>query len=127
MDHYVFSGLTTQNQHIVQNLLSQDVSSLIRTAIHEVLHVHPNQLLGRSRKRQYCDARQMYFTLLRRATDLTFSEIGRTANRHHSTVISSIYAHQSKVAYDLPYQEAYAELCSEISILINRKHVKEEA
>jgi chromosomal replication initiation ATPase DnaA len=92
-----------------------------------VLGIKPEQLQSAARYRHYVDARQMYFSLLRRATDLSLKEIGSTVNRHHSTVIHSLREHKNKVQYDIPYQQAYIELCSEISILINNKHVKEEA
>ena len=126
MDHYVYSGLKDEQQNIIREVLTTDVSYLIQKAIHKVTGIKPAALRSPNRKRELCDARQMYFSLLRRTTDLPLKEIGRTVERHHSTVISSIHTHNAKLQYDEAYQEAYAELCAEINYLITSKHVKED-
>lgn len=126
MDHYVYLGLKDEHQSIIQEVLTTDVSYVIQKAIHKVMGIKPNILRSPCRKRELCDARQMYFSLLRRTTNLPLTEIGRTVGRHHSTVISSIKAHQVKLEYDEAYREAFAELCTEIHYLITSKHVKED-
>lgn len=126
MDHYVYSGLTEDQRNAIKDVLTTDVSYVIQKAIHKVFGIKPDVLRSPNRKRELCDARQMYFSLLRRTSDLPLKEIGRTVERHHSTVISSIKAHKAKLQYDTAYKEAFAELCTEIHYLIKRKYAKEE-
>jgi chromosomal replication initiator protein len=126
MDHYVYSGLARKHQTIVQSVLNKDVSAIVLEAIHKTLGVTPDQARSKKRNREFCDARQMYFALLRRSTDLSLDKIGRTVNRHHSTVVNSIHVHNDKMQFDKAYKAAYMELCSTISTLIKEKHAKEE-
>ena len=43
-----------------------------------------------TRKREYCEARGLYYTLLRNTTNLSLHHIAKTVNKDHSTVVYSL-------------------------------------
>lgn len=43
-----------------------------------------------TRKRKYCEARGLYYTLLKNSTNLSLHSIGESVNKDHSTVVYSL-------------------------------------
>ena len=126
MNHYVFPLLEKQKQNMVNEVLETGIPNLVKSAIHKVLKISPQELSSPTRTRQLCDARCMYWVMLRSSTKLSLAEIGRSVHRHHSTVINGLNSHKTNIEYDEAYQDAWYELCSEINHIIKYKHVKEE-
>ncbi|WP_029459192.1 DnaA ATPase domain-containing protein [Solidesulfovibrio alcoholivorans] len=56
----------------------------------DVYRISPDQLVSKSRKRQYVLARNTAFLLARQHTDLSLVDIGNRFNRRHSTVVKGI-------------------------------------
>lgn len=56
----------------------------------DVYRLSPEQLVSKSRKRQYVLARNTAFLLARQHTDLSLADIGNRFNRRHSTVVKGI-------------------------------------
>jgi cell shape-determining protein MreC len=56
-------------------------------------------LRAKTRERQYVDARYIYFKICTELTNKTYSEIGKTLNKDHSTVTHAINKY-FPVAYD---------------------------
>jgi len=56
----------------------------------DVYRLSPEQLVSKSRKRQYVLARNTAFLLARQHTDLSLADIGTRFNRRHSTVVKGI-------------------------------------
>jgi len=56
----------------------------------DVYRISPDQLVSKSRKRQFVLARNTAFLLARQHTDLSLVDIGNRFNRRHSTVVKGI-------------------------------------
>lgn len=56
----------------------------------DVYRISPDQLISKSRKRQYVLARNTAFLLARQHTDMSLVDIGNRFNRRHSTVVKGI-------------------------------------
>ncbi|EFL49420.1 Chromosomal replication initiator DnaA [Solidesulfovibrio fructosivorans JJ]] len=56
----------------------------------DVYRLSPEQLISKSRKRQYVLARNTAFLLARQHTDMSLADIGNRFNRRHSTVVKGI-------------------------------------
>jgi chromosomal replication initiation ATPase DnaA len=56
-------------------------------------HVFPDEIMGKSRNRKVCSARNdLYYQLY--LLGWGYSQIGRRINRHHGTVIKGIQTHR---------------------------------
>mgnify|MGYP003125707067 CR=1 FL=1 len=67
-------------------------------AISKEMRVRKHEILGRSRVRDVCEARQMFCYLARMHTKKTTIEIGEAIKRDHSTVVYATKTMQGLVA-----------------------------
>ncbi|MEA4856752.1 MAG: chromosomal replication initiator protein DnaA [Solidesulfovibrio sp.] len=68
----------------------------------DVYRLSPDQLVSKSRKRQYVLARNTAFLLARQHTDLSLVDIGNRFNRRHSTVVKGITALEKHLSLKTP-------------------------
>ena len=74
------------------------------------------QITNTVRKRNYVEARAIYFTLVRKYTRLSLEAIGKTVNKHHSSVLHCVRELQEWVKYDSRVRSDYEYLCSKICL-----------
>lgn len=71
--------------------------------IKKLVEIHSGvDLSSKKRDREHSDARALYYQLSREFTEHTFSAIGATVNRDHSTVVHGvkhIFMHVDRVTY----------------------------
>lgn len=68
----------------------------------DVYRLSPEQLVSKSRKRQYVLARNTAFLLARQHTDLSLVDIGSRFNRRHSTVVKGITSLERHLSLKTP-------------------------
>jgi len=68
----------------------------------DVYHLSHDQLISKSRKRQYVLARNTAFLLARQHTELSLADIGTRFNRRHSTVVKGITALERHLSLRTP-------------------------
>ena len=82
-------------------------------------NMDPTMLYSQSRSRDVVNARNIAMYLIRRMTDLSLVDIGKTfGGRDHSTVLHSLDNVEKKMRSD----PAFAEVVKEITTNINSKH-----
>ena len=87
VSHYSYIGLTEKFQYLKLTVITIDD---ILTAVCNRLQLNKYQILGKSRKRAFVEARYLCFTLGKNLTEKGLVSIGHSFNRHHSTVIHGI-------------------------------------
>jgi hypothetical protein len=70
-----------------------------------------------TRKRQYVEARSIYYKLLREYTRLTLSEIGKYVKKHHATVLHGINALDFLSKKDVILKNKYLNIKAGLDIL----------
>lgn len=75
-------------------------------------------LVGRSRKREIVEIRQIVQFLLRCATEMTYKEIGMMFDRDHATVLYSCNQVQDLVALDSAYCRKFKRILSAVKYYI---------
>lgn len=79
------------------------------------------QITNTVRKRNYVEARAIYFTLVRKYTRLSLEAIGKTVNKHHASVLHCVKELKEWVKYDSRVRSDYEYLASKISLLTNEE------
>lgn len=70
------------------------------------------------RKRNYVEARAIYFSLLRKNSRLSLEAIGKTVARHHATVLHNIRQLEGWIKYDKRLNADYQYLSN---VIISKK------
>ncbi len=81
----------------------------------DVYRISPDQLVSKSRKRQYVLARNTAFLLARQHTDLSLVDIGSRFNRRHSTVVKGITALERHLSLRTPLGRELERTIKQIS------------
>lgn len=63
-----------------------------------------------SRKRNFVEARAMYYKLLRDVSNMTFQAIGDTVNKDHATIIHSLNSVDDWMKYDRKLADRYKNI-----------------
>lgn len=63
-----------------------------------------------SRKRNFVEARAMYYKLLRDVSNMTFQAIGDTVNKDHATIIHSLNSVDDWMRYDRKLADRYKNI-----------------
>jgi hypothetical protein len=66
------------------------------------------------RKRNYVEARALYYTILKNSTNLTLSQIGNIVNKNHATVLHGIKNLQDWMDQNAYLQHAYNNVLDKI-------------
>ena len=61
----------------------------------------------KSRKREYVEARSLYFKLMKDLTDMSLTSIGKTLQKDHALVIHAIKSYETYSFYEEHLSEAY--------------------
>lgn len=76
-------------------------------------------LMSRKRTSEIVEARQIFFYLCDKFTDLTFTCIGKTLNRHHATVIYAVNRVPDLMTYDKMFKQKVLSLQNKIETILN--------
>ncbi len=58
------------------------------------------QLIRKTRRREYVEARAMYYMLLREKGRMTLSDISKTLDKDHATVLHALKSLRNWMSYD---------------------------
>ena len=79
------------------------------------------QLKRKTRKREYVEARAMYYKLLREKNKMTFSDIARTLNKNHATILHGVSSLDDWIETDTNIKSIYNKLEQKVED-VKRKH-----
>lgn len=82
----------------------------ILTHLQSVTGVHIKDILSRSRKTEYVDARKMYMVILNIYLYVDLVETGRKVGRDHTTVIHAVKTHDSFMESEPAYRTKFGRL-----------------
>lgn len=82
---------------------------------------------SKTRKREYIEARAIYYKLLRDNSRMSLSAIGKTMNKDHATVLYTINKIDDWVQYDKQLRQDYETLTSRLkhAMMLNPEQFKE--
>lgn len=100
----------------MENLIMQMVNKKLNT------NLYKNR---KSRKREYVEARSLYFKLMKDLTNMGLVSIGRTLQKDHACVIHSIKSFENYSFYEKHLQDAYDYVVDKIPI--NNLNVRKES
>jgi len=88
--------------------------------IKEIVEQHYQlKLETNTRKREYVEARSIYYKLLREKTRLPLSHIGKTLNKDHATVLHSLKNLKDWLEYDQQIKSDYNSILDRINYAIS--------
>lgn len=72
-----------------------------------------DKFVGRCRLKHYCDSRNMYVNYIKDTykSQISLTQLGKSINRDHSSVIHYLKQHKNLMEYDELYQTRYNGLC----------------
>lgn len=76
------------------------------------------KLKRRTRKREYVEARAMYYMLLRNKSKMTVSAIAKTMDRNHATILHALKGLQNWMSYDTNIKSVYDSLEKKVDNII---------
>ena len=76
------------------------------------------QLIRKTRRREYVEARAMYYMLLREKGRMTLSDIAKTLDKDHATVLHAIKSLRNWMSYDTNMKSIYANLEEKVDNLV---------
>lgn len=76
------------------------------------------QLIRKTRRREYVEARAMYYMLLREKGRMTLSAISKTLDKDHATVLHAIKSLGNWMSYDTNMKSIYANLEEKVDNLV---------
>ena len=85
------------------------------------------QLNSKTRRREYVEARAIYYKLLRENTRMSLASIGKTMNRDHATALHSIRKIEDWLQFDKQLRQDYNTLNARVqhAIRLNPELFKE--
>jgi len=110
-------SLEHDNFKLRHNLITAGGATIEDKSISGILKTIINKHYGicidfRIRQRTVVTGRAMYYTLLRKYTDMSLKEMCATlaCNPHHSTVIWALKSHEDLMKYEKKYQKSFKEI-----------------
>lgn len=83
---------TWVNVPVDESMITKEPSlDSILESVASFMHLSPDDIKGKSRRRECCDARHLFFKVSRDVTQNSQLKIGRFLSRDHATVIHSCY------------------------------------
>lgn len=95
------------------------------TYVESAFELKAGETSKKSKKREVCDARAIAFKVLRDA-GMSLTEIGKTFNRDHTTVLSSLQMIESIMAVTPKYQRLYEEATAAYIGKVSEESINEE-
>jgi hypothetical protein len=87
---------------------------VVLIAVSENCGVHINDILGRSRRIDFVDARRMYIIILYVYFNYKLTQIALRVNRDHSTIIHSLTAHDDLMKTNIAYKEKFKKVLKDV-------------
>lgn len=116
---YVFVGLCDKVQSKIRTKVNPGVRPLlIMKAVGDTCGVTVEDIMSRTRLREFVDARQLYCYIMREKFGLSLSKIGKTINRDHATAIHSVKTHKNKCDVMREYRDLTHRAFEKISELL---------
>lgn len=78
-------------------------------------------IIKKTRKREYVDARRIAYMIFRETQFYTFEKIGELFNRNHATVLFGIRSGQSLIDFDPKFKENYLQCLAKIGTINTEK------
>lgn len=97
------------------NKLNQ--TNKIKTFIENEMNL--NDIFKKTRKREYVDARRIFFYMLRNKFLLTYYEIGNISKRNHATIIHSLKTFEYIVEKDIVLNNIFQKALEETELIIS--------
>ena len=101
---YVYIGL--QNRPHKRKVAHSTLEHICRL-IADHSGIHKEQIMQKTRKREYVLARQMIYAILRNHYNLSLKHIGRMISKDHSTVIHGLDMHEKDYETDRLYKKTF--------------------
>lgn len=79
-------------------------------SVAEFYHIEPEQLYGKSRKREISDARQLVMYFAKKQTTMSSTTIGRQLSRNHATVLHACKQIEQRIALEPNFREEVREI-----------------
>jgi|TARA_B110000908_G_scaffold37787_1_gene45408 chromosomal replication initiation ATPase DnaA len=80
-----------------------------------------SDIIRKTRKREYVDARRIAYMIFRETQFYTFEKIGELFNRGHATVLFGIRSGQSLIDFDPEFKENYLQCLAKIGTINTEK------
>lgn len=81
-----------------------------------VTGVSEEDMLSKSRLRDYVSARNMCFSVLRSGLGMTYMNIGEHFDKHHATIIHAVRANEMDLSSNIAYRSRFEQILQNIGV-----------
>jgi chromosomal replication initiator protein len=94
--------------------LNEKLTNQIMNIVCSITQMDWSELKSKCRKREINDVRQTAMWMIRKGTSMSFYDVGKVFNRHHSTVLHAIKAVENMIQTDRMYRGHVEQILNHI-------------
>ena len=94
--------------------LNEKLTNQIMSVVCKTTHIDWSELKSKCRKREINDVRQTAMWMIRKGTSMSFYDVGKVFNRHHSTVLHAVKAVENMIETDNMYRGHVEQILNNI-------------
>jgi len=94
--------------------LNEKLTNEIMSVVCSITQMDWSEIKGKCRKREINDVRQTAMWMIRKGTSMSFYDVGKVFNRHHSTVLHAVKAVENMIETDNMYRGHVEQILNHI-------------
>jgi chromosomal replication initiation ATPase DnaA len=94
--------------------LNEKLTNEIMSVVCSITQINWSEMKGKCRKREINDVRQTAMWMIRKGTSMSFYDVGKVFNRHHSTVLHAVKAVENMIETDNMYRGHVEQILNHI-------------
>jgi len=94
--------------------LNEKLTNEIMSVVCSITQMDWSELKSKCRKREINDVRQTAMWMIRKGTSMSFYDVGKVFNRHHSTVLHAVKAVENMIETDNMYRGHVEQILNHI-------------